>query len=270
MSTKIVTVAIEKGGSGKTTMAVHLAFFAAESGLRTLLVDLDTQMNATSSVAREPLADRYRVSSELYEPIEPTRPILRVDHNLDLLPADERLHGVERLSFDQAGGFCERLAGIAKEYDFVVVDTPPTASCSTLFPLMASDYVLAPVLPHLYSLSGVQALLTRVDQVRRSSNRSLEFLGLLINNWNRRDAEQTEIVEDFKRNLGEYLVPHEIGASAAVGRLARKRRPVWHNAIWGSQRKAAKDVRAVMSWIIDRTQGRVLASAHAAAWREAV
>jgi chromosome partitioning protein len=95
---KICTVAIHKGGTGKTTVSAHLAFLAAEQGSRTLLIDLDSQGNASDTVLLEvPNLDGVRTASDLFEESEPAKPILNARPKLDVLPADSRLLAVERL-----------------------------------------------------------------------------------------------------------------------------------------------------------------------------
>lgn len=255
MAAKILTVAIEKGGAGKTTTAVHAAFYAAEMGWRTLVVDLDTQKNATQTLVPNLDADSYRTARDLYDPVEPPKPILRVSENLDLLPSDDALDGVERLPLEEAGNFRKRLVTIAKDYDLVVVDTPPTRTFSTLCPMMASHYVISPVVPHDYSIAGAENVLTRIDQIKRSSNPGLRFLGILINCWNRRDSDENEIVQDFRTNLSKFIVPHALGKYVAISRIAKTKQPVWKGAKSGAHRKAATEVRTVMKWVLDQTMG---------------
>jgi chromosome partitioning protein len=258
---KIVAVSIHKGGTGKTTVAAHLAFLSAERGARTLLVDLDAQGNATDTVAQghlDPLL--IRTASDLFDDAPKQKAFFHARENLDVLPADALLMGIERLDLPEAEAFASRLKRLAVQYDLVVVDTPPTMGVGMLAPLLASDYVFAPVIPDAYSVKGIQSLLDRVEEIRRSHNPRLVFLGLLINKWRRNSSSQNQIVEDFRRSLGRMLIPHELPEAAAIADAAHHRRPVWREARWGSQRVAAAAVKTAMSWVLERTSARVQVS----------
>jgi chromosome partitioning protein len=249
---KIVTIAIHKGGTGKTTVAAHLAFLGAEFGSRTLLVDLDAQGNATDTVTLEsaaPIAG-FRTASDLFEDADPSRPILEARPGLDVLPADDRLLGVERLEFDHAFLFGRRLRALADQYDLVVVDTPPTMGFAMLAPLLASDYVFAPVIPDAYSIKGIESLISKVEEIRTTHNPSLVFLGLMINKWRKNSRAQNQTVQDLRSALGDVLMPHALPEASAIADSAHTRKPVWREARSGSHRKAAATVREALSWVL--------------------
>jgi chromosome partitioning protein len=251
---KIVTIAIHKGGTGKTTVATHLAFSASERGARTLLVDIDAQRNATSTVTTVEDIDYATVltAADLFEEFETTKPIYQASEHLYVLPADDRLLAVERLPDDAADLFRRRLCELAADYDLVVVDTPPTMGFGMLAPLVASDFVCSPIEPSRYSVDGIENLITRIQQIRSSVNHDLQFLGLLVNKWRKSSPPQNRIVEDLRQSIGEYLFPHSLPQSAAIENAANFRRPVWRDAKSGSHRRAAKAVKDVMKYVLDR------------------
>jgi chromosome partitioning protein len=251
---KIVTVAIHKGGAGKTTVATHLSFLAAERGTRTLLVDMDAQGNATSTVTLESLPQRgeYLCSSDLFEEQESEKPVFEARTNLALLPADDRLLAVERLPDEAASLFRAKLASVARRYDLVVIDTPPTMGFGMLAPLIASDFAFAPIVPARYAVDGIENLLVRIQQIQGSENPGLVFLGLVLNKWRRTSPPQNQIVFNLRTELGQYLFPHALPDSAAIENATNERRPVWKAARSGSQRKAARAVRDALSYALSR------------------
>ena len=251
---KIVTIAIHKGGTGKTTIATHLAFLASERGARTLLIDIDAQRNATSTVAKADEVDfsRLMAAADLFEAFDIDRPIYESSTHLHVLPADDRLLAVERLPDDAAGLFRRRLLDLAQGYDLVVIDTPPTMGFAMLAPLMASDFVFAPIVAARYALEGIDSLISRIQQIQSSLNPDLTFLGLVLNRWRRTSPAQNRFVRDIRAQLGRFLFPHSLPESAAIEDAANERRPVWQNPRSGGQRRAAKAVRDVMSYVLEQ------------------
>src|SRR5665213_424539 len=251
---KLCTVAIHKGGTGKTTVSAHLAFLAAEQGSRTLLIDLDSQGNASDTVMLEAAnLEEVRTASDLFEEGEPAKPIFNARPLLDVLPADSRLLAVERLDFEAAALFSQRLKTLAADYDLVVIDTPPTMGFAMLAPLLTSDSAFAPIIPDAYSLKGIESLLTRVAEIRESHNPGLIFLGLMVNKWRRNSRAQNDTVARFRSELGDFLIPHTLAESAAIADAAHSHKPVWRNARTGSQRKAGRDARLALGWVLERT-----------------
>jgi chromosome partitioning protein len=254
---KIVTVSIHKGGTGKTTIAAHLAFLAAERGARTLLVDLDAQGNASDTVTQRRLDPvLIRMASDLFDDEVSEKPIFHVAERLDLLPSDDSLLSLEKYGLEEAQAFATRLRWVAADYDLVVVDTPPTMGLAMLAPLLASNYVLSPVIPDAYSMKGVQALADQVALIRKTHNPSLIFLGVLVNKWRRHSTQQNQTVEQLKKDFGRIIIPFELPEAAAIADAAHHQRPVWRDAKWGSQRVAAAAVKSALTWVLDNTGTR--------------
>jgi chromosome partitioning protein len=254
---KIVTVAIHKGGTGKTTMAVNLAFLAAERGAKTLMVDLDPQKNGTTTVVDPNKTDfeQVRQTADLFEDAEPTKPILAASETLHLLVADERLFGVERLPFEAVELFGRRLLELAAQYDLIVVDTPPTMGFGMLAPLLVSDFAFAPVMPNRYSTDGLETLIVKVNEVKGGTNPKLNFLGILINKWRKTSPAQNRMVKQLRKELGDFMMPQSLPDSSAIEESANERRPAWHEVKGGTHRRAAKAIREVLGGILDQILG---------------
>jgi len=255
---KILTCAIHKGGSGKTTAAYHLARRAGERGWKTLLVDLDGQGNASQVAAgvgpgnRIDTPDNLRAAA-LFDVEEGIgKPILAADaQGLSLLPADLRLLEVERLPLEAINTFKMRLHAVANDFDVVVIDTPPTMGMAMLAPMFASHYAFAPVVPDGFGLAGAMSIAERVAEVRTAHNPELQFLGILVNRFSSRDADQKRVVASLEAELGDFLIPHKIPHSTAISALSHTRQPVWYRARSGSTRQVGKVVRAAMDWVLD-------------------
>src|SRR5450631_3578073 len=143
----------------KSTIAAHLAFLAAERGAKTLLVDLDAQGDASDTVTQRRLDPvLIRMASDLFDDVESEKPIFHAAERLDLLSSDDSLLSLEKFGLQEAQAFANHLRWVAADYDLVVVDTPPTMGLGMLAPLLASNYVLSPVIPYPYSMKGVQTL----------------------------------------------------------------------------------------------------------------
>lgn len=252
MPGKIVTVAIHKGGTGKTTAAVNLAHLAREQHHKTLLVDLDTQGNATDNFIKN-VPQGILTASKLFAG-KPELPVLNSNDGLDIVPADGALLAVERYPFETAEVFKEQVRELSKAYDVVIIDTPPTMGFAMLAPLVSSDFAFAPIIPDAYGVKGVKSLLMRVADIQRKHNPDLKFIGLLINQWDRRNRAQNQVVEVLKNKLAGRLIPHAIGIHAAVGYSVHNQVAVWHNATSGAHRVAGRVFKTAMEWILGRLE----------------
>ena len=252
---KILTVAMQRGGAGKTTFAVHLAWFAAEKGYRTLLVDLDAQGNATDTVAPQGVGDAP-AAAELFGSFDATRTIYAVGEGLSLLPSTTELVAVERAPLEAADVLRHNLRRLAEDYDLIVIDTPLSMGFGMIAPLQASDYAVGPVLLDPFSVKGAFALMGKIGEIRAEPTATLEFLGLLVNKHNRRSSMENELLDELKKNARDFLVPAAIGQAAAIARTANTRQPVWRAARSGAHRQAAKQMRDALSWVLNRALPR--------------
>lgn len=250
MSCKIIASTIHKGGTGKTTIAVHLAHHLGGLGKKVLMVDCDTQANASHVFSAEPLdaggASQLFVKGGTPEIIE------TFADNVMLLPADPNLTEIDSLNKGAEKHFRKNLRMIVEDggYDYAVIDTPPTLLMGMLAPLCVADFAFSPFKPDPFGFTGVKSLLKRIGQIREVYNPDLAYLGLLINLWNRRNRDQLGIIDALRGDptTAKYVIPQAIGDRAAIARVAYERLPVWAHRS-GSAGVAAREMRAAMRWI---------------------
>lgn len=219
----------QKGGVGKTTTAVNLAAGLALRGQRTLLVDCDPQGNATTGLG----VDKSRAEATLYEvfvdavenPDESTavlKAIANVAPNLDVVPATLDLAGAEPILLNAVGKeliLRDALAPVRDQYDWIILDAPPSLGLLTINILAVADGVLVPMQCEFYALEGLSQLLKTVDVVRRRINPGLKVAKVLLTMFdprNRLTQQVTEEVRDFFGDkVSRTVIPRNVRLSEA-------------------------------------------------------
>ena len=202
----VISVTNQKGGVGKTTTAVNLAYYLAKSGKKTLLVDFDPQGNATSGLGIDKqllqgtMADVVMEEMTLDQVVIPTT----AHKNLYLAPTTPVLANTE-VQLAQADKRFSRLKGAIEastgEYDIIIIDSPPSLSLLTVNGLIAATYVLLPVQAEFYALEGLGQLLETMKLVRKGMNPTLELLGVLPTMIDSRTTLSGQVHEEIKKHF---------------------------------------------------------------------
>ena len=206
---RIVAIANQKGGVGKTTTCVNLAASLAATHRRVLVVDLDPQGNATMGCGIDKSALDLTVCDVLLEDVDVREVIARPpEGNFDVLPGNQSLTLAEVELVTQADRefrLRDALAPIAGEYDYVLIDCPPSLNMLTVNALAAADGVLIPMQCEYYALEGLTALLGTIEQIRGGANPRLQLHGILRTMFDPRNNLATEVSGQLMHHFGDRV-----------------------------------------------------------------
>lgn len=238
---KIVAVANQKGGVGKTTTSINLAAAIAIQGRQVMLVDLDPQGNATSGLGIDPRSLKETVYDCLIHGGNPEHFMLKTDvPGLSLLPANPDLAGAEielvEIS-DREQLLRKTLSNVSKSYDFIFLDCPPALGLLTVNALAASDGVLVPVQCEYYAMEGLSRLLGSIDRVRQSYNAALELEGIVLTMFDSRNTLARQVAEQVRAHFGDKVFQSVIPRNVTLAEAPSYGRPgiLYNVASAGSQ-----------------------------------
>ncbi len=206
---KILSIANQKGGVGKTTTAINLAASLAVIEHSTLIIDVDPQSNTTSGLGIEPRS----VTNSIYEvmiggtDINETIMETEMPH-LDLIPSHINLVGAEIEMVERSEReriLLKSIEGLKDKYDFIIIDCPPSLGLLTINSLTASDSVLIPVQCEYYALEGLGQLLNTIKIVRQHLNRNLEIEGVLLTMYDTRTRLSNQVADEVKRYFDDRV-----------------------------------------------------------------
>jgi len=220
---RIISVANQKGGVGKTTTSINLSAFLAAAGKRVLTIDADPQGNTTSGLG----IDKYSLSRTFYDLLMQQ---YRIDEiiietsfqNLYILPSNVELAGaeIELVSKEKREFILKRILSDVKFlYDFIIIDCPPSLNILTINALTASDTVLVPIQCEYFALEGLSQLMYTIDLVKKRLNPNLDLEGVVFTMYDSRTNLSMQVIEEVKKHIGpniyRTIVPRNVRLSEA-------------------------------------------------------
>lgn len=224
---KIISLLNHKGGVGKTTSVINIGAGMVELGKKVLLIDLDPQANLSLSlgIPRQPttIYEALRGEAEL-EPFA-------IRENLDVVMSTLDLSGAEMELINEAGReyiLRELFEPVKEEYDFVIIDCPPSLGLLTLNALAASDYVYIPLQTQFLALQGLAKIKQVIDKVKFRLNKKLEIGGVIATMYDGRKILNRDVVETIKKYFGEKVFDTMIRDNVALAEAPAQRKDIFH------------------------------------------
>jgi chromosome partitioning protein len=252
---KKIVLSNQKGGVGKTTCTRELGIFLADKGYKTLIIDTDPQANLSKSLVETPGFGLYEALTGADYEAEEVKP------NLFLLAGNVKLAGLEKAligELDAHTRLKELLEGEAfQTFDFILIDSPPSLSILTTNALTASDFLIIPMNPSLYSMQGTTDLIGTMAKVKKNLNPNLSILGVIINAYDANPVIIRQIRDEIFEAFGEKVFQTALSKSIRIEEaIASKTGVISRPRVDGRPSKAAEEVRALGEELLSRLDGR--------------
>lgn len=243
----VFIVASQKGGTGKSTTAISVALYNSEFGQgRTLFIPLDNQGGNAKRTFKIP-ANLRQVNgmfhNEEYD-------IHVVNDKLHTLSSDRTIHNLDRTEFEHALNFAAEVKNLKKQYDHIVIDTPPGLGSRITAAVIAADHIIVPIECEESSVEGMVELRDTIQKLARY-NTAARINSIVINKFNH-TVEQKQILDVLMEHFSDVIIEPIIGDLQPVRTAGAAGRAVWHKARNGNHREAAKIMKTVISRIVEK------------------
>jgi chromosome partitioning protein len=253
----VIAVTNQKGGVGKTTSAVNIAYYLAKAGKRVLLVDLDPQGNATSGLGIDKTNLEHTMGEVLLGTSTMEQAITQTEHkNLWLAPTTSHLANVEVELAGMDHKFTRLKSALTQaddKADIIIIDSPPSLSLLTVNGLIAARYVILPVQAEFYALEGLGQLLETMKLVRKGMNPNLELLGVLPTMMDTRTTLSNQVHEEIKKHFADKVFTATIPRNIRLAEAPSHGVPIGAYDRWS---KGARAYKAVAKEVADRVEAK--------------
>ncbi|EGG7966738.1 ParA family protein [Salmonella enterica] len=249
---KVLVTANQKGGVGKTSTLVHLAFDFSERGKRVAVIDMDTQGNASFTLNQFSSGIK---ANEMWGEIKPTRVTQIPESGISLIESDIQLANVEKLNLSEmVKQFRHNLQQLANSgFDVCLIDTAPTVNNALIVALASADFVVCPIELEVYSIQGIKKMLTTFTQVKRKMNSKLEFIGMVPSKVDGRNPRHVNHLQELQAAYPTLIVPVSVGLRSSIADALASHVPVWKIKKTAA-RKASQEMRALADHVFTKME----------------